>query len=133
MGLVDVGLVGEDDHVVAADNELAGDVGGVLQLQGAVHLDNKLADACVALLGVGKGGLPFRVAVPVPKVVDEKVAQRRARDLHAESLGQSWRLASLVGPELHVLADLVESDLGWGMRFGLMAACGVWGYLSHGG
>ena len=43
MGLVDVGLVGKGVHVVAEDDELAGDVGSVLQVQGAVHLDDELA------------------------------------------------------------------------------------------
>ena len=72
----------------------------------------------MALLGVGKCGLLGGIAVPDPEVMDEKVAKRRARDLYAGSLGQSWRLAAFIGPELHELADLVESNLGWGSKLG---------------
>ena len=47
VGLVDIGLVGEDEQVLTAHPKLSDHVDRILQLQGLVQLDDELASAGV--------------------------------------------------------------------------------------
>jgi hypothetical protein len=77
----------QHEHVVPTDLEVpALGPGRVLHLQRSVHLDHELPNAMVPLHRVRKCRFLLRVPVIELQVVDEQIAKRSARYIHAQRL-----------------------------------------------